>query len=679
MAPFTEDNHFVQNIGDGTFFHSGSLAVRAAVAAGVNLTYKLLYNSAVAMTGGQDPEGRIGIPALTGWLALEGVTRVVITTPELSNYRGVALDPIAEVRHRDELAAVEAELARVEGVTVLIHDDRCAAEERRLRKRGELATPSERVWINQRVCEGCGDCASVSSCLSVVPVDTEFGRKTAIHQSSCNQDLSCLKGNCPSFVVVTPGRRSRGSTSVADPPITPPPPRFRRPDADHLIRMPGIGGAGVVTASKVLQQAARLDGWSVAALDQTGLAQKGGPVISDVRLSRAPIQGSVGATKESVDVLIAFDTVTAGGMSALATTRSAHTVVVVDTAQVPTASMVRDPASIYPGDDLLTVIDASTSMEDNIRIPARWIAERLFADHIPANMVLLGAAYQHGCLPIEGDAIEAAIRLSSSNAEVNLKAFHWGRAAVADLHATVGALTSTPAAPTIDPAVSDLVAPRDVPSEMVASLRRCVQELSDYQDIRVARGYLDHVMHVTEIERDRLGHGQSRIATAYALQLFKLTAYKDEYEVARLHLDPIEQSRLESEFGTGARTRVMLHPPLLRSLGLRHKISLGRATRPAFKILYAARFMRGSSFDLFGRSPVRRIERSLPAEYRSHVGYALEHLKPETVDLVLAIVNAPDVIRGYEEIKLRNVARYRAMVDELLNELDGMVGAPTSH
>jgi indolepyruvate ferredoxin oxidoreductase len=297
IAPFTDDRHFVQNLGDGTFHHSGSLAIRAAVDAGVTMTYKLLYNDAVAMTGGQRVEGRLDVPTLTRWLALEGVTKVVITTPEPGDYRGIRLDPIATVRHRDDFAEAERELSALSGVTVLIHDDRCAAEERRLRKRGKLPTPKERVAINERVCEGCGDCAEKSTCLSVHP--TANG-KTRIHQASCNSDLSCLKGDCPSFLMVTPGRKANKELPVVPVDFPDPVRRF----ADVLIRMPGIGGTGVVTVSQVLQMAASLDGLHAAGVDQTGLAQKGGPVVSDLRISAEPITGAVRASQRTVDVLL---------------------------------------------------------------------------------------------------------------------------------------------------------------------------------------------------------------------------------------------------------------------------------------------------------------------------------------------------------------------------------------
>ena len=432
LAPFTDDPHFIQNLGDGTFHHSGSLAIRAAVAAGVDVTYRLLYNSAVAMTGGQDPEGKLDVPAITRLLELEGVARVVVTTPEPERYRGVSLAATATVRHRDELQDVQAELAAVPGVTVLIHDDQCATEKRRLRKRGKLAQPAEKVWINQRVCEGCGDCGEKSSCLSVQPVPTEFGRKTQIHQASCNSDLTCLKGDCPSFVMVTPGEGAKTAHVTPEPPADLPDPEPLVPD-DMLVRMPGVGGTGVVTVSAILQMAAHLDGRHASGLEQTGLAQKGGPVISDVRISTAPIQGQLRAGAASADLILGFDLLGAAASQTLAVADRRRTVAVLNTAQTPTARMVTDPGEAMADTDLaLGRVDRATRSADNVRVDASGLAHDLFGDHMPANMLLVGAAYQQGALPIGHRAIEQAIELNGAAVDSNLAAFRWGRAAVAD-------------------------------------------------------------------------------------------------------------------------------------------------------------------------------------------------------------------------------------------------------
>ncbi|MBX6384889.1 MAG: indolepyruvate ferredoxin oxidoreductase family protein [Microbispora sp.] len=663
LAPFTSDRHFTQNLGDGTFHHSGSLAVRAAVAAGVSMTYKLLYNDAVAMTGGQRAEGRLDIPALTRMLEAEGVRRVVITTPEPQSYRGVRLAPIASVRHRDDLPEVEKELAAIDGVTVLIHHDRCAAEERRLRKRGKLPTPKAKVVINERVCEGCGDCGEVSTCLSVQPVETEFGRKTRIHQASCNSDLSCLKGDCPSFLLVEP-RPSRAPRPVPEPPVALTEPAARFPERSVLLRMPGIGGTGVVTVSQILQMAAHLDGLHAAGLDQTGLAQKGGPVVSDVRVSPHPIGGSVRAARGTADVFICFDVLTAAADGTLAAASPGRTVAVMNTAIAPTAAMVTGRAPLTGPDDAIARIEAATMPDAGLRLDAGALSEALFGDHMPANLLLVGAAYQHGCIPISADAIEAAIRLNKAAVEQNLAAFRWGRAAVLDREAVLRA-----ALPPDPPGPAAEVPPGAGPLEKALAVR--VADLTGYQNAAYARSYEQDVRRVAALAADRAGEEAAEtIALAYARGLHKLMAYKDEYEVARLHLDPVERARREREFGPGAAESVLLHPPLLRALGLKRKIKLRRSAGVVFRGLRAARVLRGTAFDLFGHTEVRRVERTLIGEYRELVRRALDRLTPATAGTVAEIAALPDMIRGYEGIKLARVAEFRARAATLLAELN---------
>ncbi|MGH9097147.1 MAG: DUF6537 domain-containing protein, partial [Acidimicrobiales bacterium] len=580
LFPFTDDRHFVQNLGDGTFFHSGSLAVRAAVDSGANITYKLLYNQAVAMTGGQAPAGGMPVPELTRWLALEGVRRVVVATPGPSSYRGVVLDPIAQVRHRDELDQIQAELAAVGGVTVLIYDDRCAAEERRMRKRDKLPTPAMRLWINQRVCEGCGDCGEKSSCLSVVPVSTEFGRKTAIHQGSCNQDYSCLQGNCPAFVQVFPKRPRRRRShppAIAEPPVVLVQPVARVSADDVLIRMPGIGGTGVVTISRVLQMAALLDGHFAAGVEQTGLSQKGGPVLSDLRISSQPIDAAVRAGARSVDVLLAFDPLGAANPATLATADRQRTVAVMNTAEVATAQMVTDTAVSFPEPaKLVARVERDTRGGANLYLDANWIAERISDDHLATNVVLTGAAFQHGCLPITAGSIEEAIRLNGIEVAQNLAAFRWGRAAVVDLAAVRQALgPSDPGVQPASPVAQRLLADHLIPAGLRPTVERRVGVLIDYQSPGYAQSYLREVLSVLALEQANAPTPDLPITAAFATGLYKLMAYKDEYEVARLHLDASERAKLSDQFGPGARLRIMLLPPVLKKLGLRRKISLG--------------------------------------------------------------------------------------------------------
>ncbi|WP_018332865.1 indolepyruvate ferredoxin oxidoreductase family protein [Actinomycetospora chiangmaiensis] len=663
LAPFTDDRHLVQNLGDGTFHHSGSLAIRAAVAAGVSMTYKLLYNDAVAMTGGQRAEGRLDVPAITRELAIEGVRRIVVTTDEPGTYRRGDLDPIATVRHRDEFAAVEKELAAVEGVTVLIHDDRCATEERRLRKRGELPAATERVVINERVCEGCGDCGDVSTCLSVLPVETEFGRKTRIHQASCNSDYSCLKGDCPSFLLVEPG--TRAPRAVPELPVRLVEPVERVLDDEVLLRMPGIGGTGVVTVSQILQMAAHLDGSFAAGLEQVGLAQKGGPVVSDVRIAKHPVAGALRASRGSADVIVGFDLLGAADAATLGVARPGHTVAVVNTSLTPTAAMVTGRV-VLPGspDDALDKLAAVTAEVHHV--DAQRLAEALFGDHLPTNVLLLGAAWQHGVVPVSAEAIEAAIRLNGAAVDTSLAAFRWGRAAAID-HAAVlaAAIPAAPAVVTVDPAAAALAASVEGLEDVLATR---IADLTGYQDAAYAARYAEEVRRVTALAAEAVGPDDgSRVGAAYARGLHRLMAYKDEYEVARLHLDPVEVARREAEYGVDADVSVMLHPPLLRALGMQRKIRLrGRSAEVAFRGLRAARRLRHTPLDVFGLAHVRAVERALVGEYQQAVRAGVERLPGLPVERVLEIAGLAEDVRGYEEVKLRNVERFRARRDELL-------------
>ncbi|MDQ5832919.1 MAG: indolepyruvate ferredoxin oxidoreductase family protein, partial [Actinomycetota bacterium] len=669
MAPFTDDSHLVQNLGDGTFHHSGSLAVRAAVAAGVNITYKLLYNEHVAMTGGQAIEGQLSVPDLTRWLELEGVRRIIVTTEDTSRYRGVKLSSIAELRDRKELLASQQELAGVEGVTVLIHDQECAAELRRKRKRGKVPEPAERVWINERVCEGCGDCGKKSNCLSVVPVETEFGRKTEIHQASCNKDLSCLEGDCPSFLTVVPGEKAKHRIPDLD--VKLPEPERLVGDEDFGVRMMGIGGTGVVTVNQVLGMAALLEGLHVSGLDQTGLSQKGGPVISDLRITRDPLPAASKMPAGSVDLYLGFDLLGAGSEKNLLTADRERTVAVVSTSAVPTGRMVVDVNERFP--ELaaqLDKIDAVTRSEHNLYLDAQHLSERLFGDHMMTNTLTLGAAYQRGLLPVSGEALERAIELNGAAVEKNLAALRWGRAVVAAPDAVEEA--------TRPPESVEAVRERsDAEQELVSlavngdrgELRRLaelrVPELVAYQGHDWARRWAELVRRVHVAEQERTP-GHSELAEAVARQLFKLMAYKDEYEVARLHLDAVEQAKLGAEFGADARVYFMLHPPLLRSLGLKRKLKLGSWFVPAFRALYRMRRLRGTRLDPFGRAEVRRVERELIAEYEGMVAEALSLLTPETHATAVELLELPDLVRGYEEIKLRNVVLFRKRAPEII-------------
>jgi indolepyruvate ferredoxin oxidoreductase len=679
VQPFVDADHFVQNVGDGTFHHSASLAVRFAVASGVNVTYKLLYNDTVAMTGGQDVLGQLKIPELTRWLALEGVKRIIVTTEDPKRYRGVQLDPIAEVRHRDELPAAQAELAEVPGVTVLLHDQHCAAELRRARKRGKAVDPPQRIHINERVCEGCGDCGAKSNCMSVLPVETEFGRKTQIHQSSCNKDYSCVKGDCPSFLTVIPATpkaaRKGERPAVPLPPVELPEPQLRVRRDDFLMRMPGVGGTGVVTISQILQMAAMLDGKHSYGLDQTGLSQKGGPVVSDVRIARERIEGSNKASVGEADLLLGFDVLGAANPGNLLVADAARTIAVVNTHAVPTAAMVTNTGVRFPAlERNVAAIEKVTRAGDNVYVDAEALSEALFGDHMPANTVLVGVAFQAGCLPLSADALERAIRLNGAAVEKNLAGFAWGRAAVAAPDVVREAMDAAGGrAPAAEVALTgeaaEIVDATGADGELRRLLEIRVPELVAYQDAALARGYAEDVMAVAEQERRRGAPGETAVAEAYARNLYKLLAYKDEYEVARLHLDSVEAARRDAVFGDGAKVYVMLHPPMLRALGLKRKLKFGRWFLPALRVLAAMKGLRGTKLDLFGLPKVRRIERALPGEYRALVERSLERLTPVTHATVAEIAELPDVVRGYEDIKLGNVERFREQAAALETRL----------
>jgi indolepyruvate ferredoxin oxidoreductase len=676
MAPFTDTKHFAQNLGDGTFHHSGSLAVRAAVAAGLNCTYKIFYNSAVAMTGGQDVEGVIAVDELTRWLQIEGVRRIIVTTEDLDRYDGVTLAPIAEVRDRKELDRAQHELAAEPGVTVLIHDQRCAAEKRRLRKRGKLEDPPERMVINERVCEGCGDCGKKSSCLSVQPVETEFGRKTRIHQASCNKDYTCLEGDCPSFLTVVPGKKAKPELRMPDTPA--PEPRRREVASPFTMRIVGIGGTGVVTVSQVVGMAAHLEGRATKGLDATGLSQKGGPVVSDLRIAsgEAELEGANRASAGGVDLLVGCDLLGSVRLDTMTAVSKERTVAVVATAIAPTGGMVTDPDAQAPMlDALLAQLDAGVA-ERTAAFDAIELSEVLFGDSMPANVMLLGAAYQSGALPLGADAIERAIELNGAGVKANLAAFAWGRAFAHDPSLVEQILRPVPEAPPLDAWSRKRVEAIGAEGALRELLEVRIPDLVAYQSRRWAQRYADAVGRVAAAERERTP-GSTVVSEAFARALYKAMSYKDEYEVARLHLDPAEQERIRREFGPDAKVHYNLHPPALRALGMERKLKLrAGAMNPAFGLLRRGRRLRGTWLDPFGHAEVRRVERELVAEVEALGAEAAEALTPQNARAAAELLAAFDMVRGYEDIKLANVERWRARVAELRQGLrDAAEGA----
>ncbi len=645
MAPFVDRKHIFQNIGDGTYFHSGSLALEAAVAAGVNITYKILYNGAVAMTGGQQPSGALPVPALTRKLEADGVRKTVVLTDELEKYADVPLAANSLVRDRDELPEVMRELEQVPGVTVIIYDQLCAAEKRRLRSRGKLEEPTLRVVINEAVCEGCGDCVRQSNCMSLHPVQTEFGPKTRIHQSSCNKDYSCVLGDCPSFVTVrlAPGTGLRKKTVPRLPAADVPEPREKVAAGEgYSILAPGVGGTGVVTINALLATAAWLDGTSVITLDQTGLAQKGGAVVSSIILSDRPVEASGKIGYGNADLLLGFDLLGAASADNLSRAHPSRTVAVINTAEIPTGDVVRGQAVLYGPSRVVDIIDACTRKGRNLYADATRIAETLFASHLAVNVFLLGVAYQAGLIPVSTKSLEEAIRWNGVDVERNLEALLWGRKYYQDAQA-----------------VEAHLAPSQPESRELGLVERRAAELECYQDRKYAQQYRAFVSLVAARE--------PALAETVARYLFKLMAYKDEYEVARLLTQPEFERQLREMWQSVASISYNLHPPLLRSMGFKKKLKIGSWFRPALRVLAKMKGLRSTPLDIFGYASIRREERQLIAWYRHLVEEILEYVAPENLTVALELASLPDQIRGYEQIKLSSIHEVRELAKKKLS------------
>ena len=689
-APFVDADHFVQNVGDGTFFHSASQSLRACVAAGVNITYKLLYNRHVAMTGGQHAEGAQDVVPLTQYLKSEGVARTIIVSEFHDSYRGVTLADNGKVYDRSRYQDAVRELRAVPGVTVLLFDQECAAEKRRARKRGKQPEPQKYAFINEDVCEGCGDCGDVSNCMSVQPVETEFGRKTQIHQASCNKDYSCTRGDCPSFLTVYTSKGLLKKTAPAlDASELREPAHRVRAGAGYRVYMPGIGGTGVVTANQVLAYAAMMEGLGVHVLDQTGLAQKGGAVLSSLTVfeqaADAYASNKVGLGR--ANLVVGLDTL--GVVNAVNADRMSpeRTVVVADSTLQPTAEVVRHVNLLLPGKSALQrAIDAHSRASENLWVEAGHTSEALFGDQALTNIFMIGIAYQAGLLPMAAESIEAAIRLNGVAVEKNLQAFRYGRLFQAD-PARVTRLLGEPVLSADEVRERQLAILgadaaayaemhercRDMGEESRRLLGLRIAELIRYQDAAYARKYVDAVVAVWEKER-ALGTGSEALTQAAARYLHKLMAYKDEYEVARLLLKGEWAERVRATF-VEPKVKFNLHPPLLRERGLKNKLELGAWFRPVLGMLVPMRRVRGTAWDVFGRAEVRRVERELVAWYRELLGELSAGLTAENHKLAVSIACAPDRIRGYERIKLDNVRVTREFVDRKLEEFRQPKGA----
>ena len=651
--------------------HSGSLALRAAVASGENITYKLLYNGTVAMTGGQDPVGEMGLPRLTSLLIDEGVSKIVVTSDDPKRTRALGLPKSVEVRHRDDLLDVQTELAGVSGVTVLVHDQHCAAEKRRKRKRGTMSTPTTRVMINERICEGCGDCGEKSNCLSVHPVQTEFGRKTQIDQSSCNLDYSCLKGDCPSFVTVTPGTTRTRARATDIPETLLPQPTLPAVRDTFSLRVTGIGGTGVVTVSQVLATAAVLDGHAARTVDMTGLAQKGGAVVSDIKVAPHDVEQAAKVASDDCDLYLVCDPLVGTDPVNLKVAAPEKTVAVVSTTQVPTGLMVIDTSVGFPAETAIhSAIDAKVTR--GLYLDSGALSTALFGDEQFANMLMVGAAYQAGALAISASSIERSIELNGVAVDANVQAFRRGRQAVADADAVSATIASLHGTATTEPEPSDhamsVVRTSGFGDELTRTVALRYDELIAYADERYAREYLDVVERV---------HGDAdndALTDAVACNLYKLMAYKDEYEVARLTQDAAFAAKVADQFGADAEVAIRLHPPTLRQMGMREKMSLGAWANRPMGALAKMKRLRGTPLDPFGRNEIRRTERALIVEYREIVDALLSALQRGQVDdaampVVVELAGLPDMVRGYEGVKMRNVEKYRAEVSRLRGAL----------
>lgn len=666
QAPFTDEKHIFQNIGDGTYYHSGLMAIRAAVAGNVNITYKVLYNDAVAMTGGQGVDGPLTVQEVSRQLAAEGLKRIIVVSDDIEKYgdrKGFA--ETCEFRHRDELDLAQRELRDTPGVTGLIYDQTCAAEKRRRRKRGLMDDPDQRVFINERVCEGCGDCSVQSNCISVQPLETELGRKREINQSACNKDFSCLKGFCPSFVTVhgatmkKPGSSASLDALLAAIPPAVAPKALNRP---YGILITGIGGTGIVTVGAILGMAAHLEGKGATVLDLMGMAQKNGAVMTHLRISASEQDlHSVRLVPEDADLALGCDMIVAASPTALATYNKGRTHAVVNATVAPTMDFVLDRNANLKPKEMTDAIASRTTSSDFVA--ATDYAQALTGDAIGANLFLLGFAYQKGSVPLSAEAIETAIELNGVGVKSNKRAFALGRLAAHDPKAIEDA-----AKPALRPRPT---APRNI-DELI---ERRVAFLTDYQNTAYAQRYADFVAEVRKAERAVLP-GQEKLATAVANNLFRLMAYKDEYEVARLYSDGEFMEALKRQFDGDISFEFHLAPPILTKLdpatGRPKKRKFRRWMMHGFKALAALRGLRGTAFDIFGTTAERKMERRLIEEYRARIFSLLPRLEAANYDTVVAIANVPDDIRGYGPVKDEAVAKAEARVASLMAALDGV-------
>jgi indolepyruvate ferredoxin oxidoreductase len=662
QAPFTTERHVFQNLGDGTYAHSGLMAIRAAAAAGVNITYKILYNDAVAMTGGQPVEGAPTVPQIARQVLAEGARRVVVVTDEPHKYpRRAGFPAGVAIRHRDDLDAVQRALRDIEGLTVLIYDQTCAAEKRRRRKRGKFPDPPQRVFINDAVCEGCGDCSDKSNCIAVAPVETEFGRKRRIDQPSCNKDFSCLKGFCPSFVTVRGATPRKLGGLAADDSLFAnlPEPKAAPLERPYSILVTGVGGTGVVTLGALIGMAAHLEGKGCTVLDISGLAQKNGAVMSHVRLAPRPEDlYAVRVAAGGADVLLACDPVVAASPAALSRIRHGATKAVINSHAQPTAAFIFKPDVDFETAKMLHAIKMAAGDGGADSIDATGLAAALMGDSIAANLFMLGYAFQKGFLPLTLAAIARAIALNGVAVDANKRSFGFGRLAAHD-RGQVEALVRN--------ALRDDAAPE--PQSLDALVEHRAAFLKSYQNAAYAQRYRDSVGTI-RIAEANLARGFSGLAEAVARNLFTLMAYKDEYEVARLYGDGTFLQKLQRQFAGDFTLEYHLAPPLLArrdpATGELQKRAFGPWMRHVFKLLTWLRPLRGTALDVFGYTKERRMERRLIADYEALIAELAASLNPGNHALAIELASLPAKMRGFGHIKARNVESAKACEAELL-------------
>jgi len=665
QAPFTDERHVFANLGDGTYFHSGLLAIRQAIAAGVNITYKILYNDAVAMTGGQPLDGNLRVPEMTRELQAEGVRAMVVVTDEPERYAGVdGLAPGVTVHPRSELDALQRRMRDVPGCTVIIYDQTCATEKRRRRKRGTMPKARTHLVINEAVCEGCGDCSTQSNCLSIEPVDTPLGRKRRINQSSCNQDLSCAQGFCPSFVSVEGGqlRQRAPGPQHPDPHTLPPLPEPDVPKAPHPwgIVVAGIGGTGVITIGQLLGVAAHIEGKGIVTQDSAGLAQKGGATWSHIQIADRP--EAIHTTRvptAAADLVMGCDPIVSAQPTTLGVMGVGRTRVALNTHGAPTAAFVKDGSWQFPAAHCDDVIGHAVGPERVRRIDTQRLAEHLLGDALFANPLMLGFAWQLGWVPLSRAALRRAIELNAVQVDRNLAAFEWGRRAAHDPAAVERLLTSAQPVQWVR---------RDGPQDLEALVARHSDALRAYQGDRLARQYRAVVERVTSAEQ---ALGTQRLAQVVARQLFRLMAIKDEYEVARLLTSPAFEQQMADTFEGSTRWGYHLAPPFWPGRGPDgHPIKrrFGPWLRPVLRALAHCKGLRGHWFDPFGHTAERRDERAWLQRYLDAIDELVLGLSAERLPLALEIAQVPDSIKGYGHVKHARMEAARSRWDALLRQ-----------